>query len=137
MEDSQELNLTAFDMQDSDIKDLIGIPYETGGRGPNCYDCYGLIKHILNKDGIEIPDYLSPDDAKKVVAIFHSELRLWEETELAHGSILLFRVPGNFHVGYFLEDDQFIHTWKDSGGVVIERLSEWKRRLVGIYKYVG
>lgn len=121
----------------SDVHELIGIPYENGGRGPDSYDCYGLIKELMNRDGIEIPDYVSPDDKRRIVAIFHSELRLWRECDRRPGAILLFRVPGNFHVGYYLGQDQFVHTWEKSAGVCIERLSHWDRRLVGVYEYCG
>lgn len=116
---------------------LIGLPYVNGGRGPDCYDCYGLIRELLRRDGITVPDYKSPDDKRAVVAIFQGELRLWEETRLSPGVILLFRVPGNFHVGYYLGDDQFIHTWEKSGGITIEYMNEWLPRLKGAYRYVG
>lgn len=118
-------------------KDLIGIPYEVGGRGPKSYDCYGLIMDLMLKKNIEIPDYRSPKDSAQVMAIFNSEIRLWEECELKEGAVLLFRVPGNYHVGYYIGKGQFIHTWQKSGGVVIEKLSVWKKRLVGIYEYRG
>lgn len=124
-------------MNNKRVHELIGVPYVTGGRGLNGYDCYGLIIDLLKDDGIEIPDYKSPEEAEKVVAIFNSEIRHWKECELRDGAVLLFRVPGNFHVGYYLGKDMFIHTWKHSGGVIVERFSDWKRRLVGIYEYVG
>lgn len=120
-----------------DLGELIGVPFVNGGRGPDSFDCYGLIMHLLKEDGIDIPDYISPTGGAKIMAIFNSEIRLWQECKKRHGVILLFKVPGNLHVGYYLGNDTFIHTWEKSGGVTIERLSTWERRLVGIYEYIG
>lgn len=115
--------------------DLIGVPFEYGGRGPDKFDCYGLVKELLSREGQEIPDYISPSDGAKIMAIFHSEIRLWQECELKPGAVLLFRVPGNLHVGVYLGDDKFIHTWEASNGVVVERLMIWKTKLVGVYEF--
>lgn len=119
--------------------DLIGIPFEYGGRDGDSYDCYGLLMELMSRDGVKIPDYASPSDGAKITAIFMGELRLWEECEMREGAALLFRVPGNIHVGYCIGGDRFAHTWQHTGGVVVERLGEngWQNRLIGIYKYVG
>lgn len=119
--------------------DLIGAPFVYGGRGEDgTYDCYGLIKELLRRDGQEIPDYLSPCEGHKITAIFMGELRLWRECAPKPGAILLFKIPGNLHVGYALNGDAFVHTWEKSGGVLVERLSDgWEDRLMGIYEYVG
>jgi cell wall-associated NlpC family hydrolase len=121
----------------TDIAHLIGKPYVNGGRGPDAYDCYGLIRLMLAEDGIDIPDYKSPDDPRLVTAIFNSEIRLWSRCEPKRGAVPLFRVPGNFHCAYLLDSSRFIHTWQHSGGICIERLEEWKPRLVAIYEYTG
>ncbi len=123
-------------MADTDY--LIGVPFAYGGRGPESYDCYGLLMHLFKQDqGVDLPDYKSPSDGARISAIFTSELRLWERCELKEGAAVLFRVPGNIHVGYCLGKDRFIHTWDRSNGVVIERLGDWKKRLMGVYRYVG
>lgn len=123
---------------DKALIDLIGIPYRDGGRGPDTFDCYGLIKHLyVERLGIEIPDYRSPEDRRLVSAIFRSELRLWQQCQPRYGAVALLRVPGMFHCGFLLNDNDFIHTWEHSGGVCIEQLSDWSARLVGIYEYAG
>lgn len=120
-----------------EYSDLIGIPFEYNGRGPDKFDCYGLVRHIHEQKGIQIPDYSSPSDGAMITAMMLGELRLWGNCELKPGAVLLFRVPGNLHVGTYLGDDWFLHTWEPSGGVVRERLSDWENRLMGIYEYVG
>ncbi len=117
---------------------LIGIPYEDGGRGPDVFDCYGLVLHLYREClNIQLPDYRSPDDRRLVSAIFRSELRLWQRREPGFGAVPLLRVPGMFHCGFMLDRDRFIHTWEHSGGVCIESLSDWAPRLVGVYEYIG
>lgn len=124
-------------MADFNPVDYIGIPYRDGARGPDAYDCYGLVRHLMALRGIDIPDYRSPEDRRLVSAIFRSELRLWTPAEPDYGKVPLFRVPGMFHCGFMLNNDDFIHTWEHSGGVCIERLSDWTARLVGVYEYSG
>ena len=64
-------------MVDNSLTKLIGVPYRDEGRGPDFYDCYGLIKHLYqNQLNVDIPDYRSPEDRRLVSAIFRSELRL-------------------------------------------------------------
>jgi cell wall-associated NlpC family hydrolase len=120
-----------------DFHKYIGIPYKMGGRGPGDYDCYGLIRHFMALEGIDIPDYRSPDDRRLVSHIFQSELRLWTKTEVRTGAIAVFRVPGMFHCAYMINAGEFVHTWEHSGGVCIEPLLNWTGRLVGIYEYTG
>lgn len=121
-----------------ELIELIGIPYRDGARGPEAYDCYGLVLHLYRELlGIDLPDYTSPDDRRLVSAIFRSELRLWQKREPGFGAVPLLRVPGMFHCGFMINDTDFIHTWEHSGGVCIEPLSDWTPRLVGIYDYAG
>ena len=38
------------------MNDLIGKPYKENGRGPDGYDCYGLILTVCHRLGIDLPD---------------------------------------------------------------------------------
>jgi len=120
-------------------KHYVGIPFVWGGRTPEeGFDCYGYIKHLLAEDGIEIPDYKTPEKEgriKKIVTIFLSELAKWKKCELREGAILLFRTRSVYHVGYYIGNGMFTHTWEESNGVVIERLHDWKFKLAGVYEY--
>lgn len=129
-------------MKKAELAGLIGTPFKYCGRGPNSFDCYGLVREIYRRDGIEIPDlvYRADGSVMTAVAISASSVKsVWQELDFPeHGSVLMFKVPGNMHVGYYLGNDEFIHSWEGSGGVTIERLSfGWKNRIVGIYRYVG
>lgn len=118
--------------------ELIGVPFEYGGRGPDSFDCYGLVKHLYEREhGVVIPDYKSPSDAPRINALFAGNVQLWQEVERAPGTVLLVRTRILNHVGFVVNDRQFMHTWHLSGGVVCERIQDWERRIIGYYKYVG
>lgn len=117
-------------------EDYIGIPFAYGGRTKEQLDCYGLVM-LLYKDihGITLPDFDSPTNMKDIHTLVAGERPKWETGNLEVGSILLFSVMGyGSHVGYYIGNDKFIHTWEATSGVTIERLGiSWKHRLIGIY----
>lgn len=117
------------------LAELIGKPYKRGGRGPDAFDCYGLVMHLMALDGIHIRDYTSPENQAVVAHLMMKELRLWDRCEPKPGAGVMFRLPMGTHCGYVLPNERFIHCWEHSGGVVIERLSLWKSRAVGFYEY--
>ena len=119
-----------------EVADLIGKPFEIGARGPDKYDCYGLLTEVFKRAGLQVPDYESPSDGKIIAAMMSKEVELWEKTHLEPGAALLFKIPGSTHVGVYLGNDKFIHSWQGCG-VLIERLTNWQQRLVGVYRYVG
>lgn len=121
-------------------EDLIGKPFEYGGRGPDSYDCYGLVMTMLARQGVTPFDFGWHDESAAIEAMMLSALDtgMWESCEMQPGSVLLFRV-GRFtrHVGFAVSHSRFVHCWERSGGVVSERLSEdWNSRLKGCYRYV-
>jgi len=121
----------------SQYADLIGIPFAYGGRDENALDCYGLLMLLHRRRGIEIKDFPSSSNGAEITAMMMGNLHLWKTCELKEGASILFRVPGNLHVGYFIGNGKFIHTWEKSGGVVIEPLSVWSNKIMGVYEYVG
>lgn len=38
-----------------DINRYVGIPYKEGARGPDAYDCYGLVMSVFEDAGIRLP----------------------------------------------------------------------------------
>lgn len=122
----------------NDIAPLIGTPFEYGGRGPDTYDCWGLVRLLLRWDGITAPDYHSDDNYRKIAASMDRQMHLWRKCESAPGRVILFRVRGlPCHVGYQIDKRRFVHTWEGSGGVLIEKLRDWEQRVTGFYEYVG
>lgn len=123
----------------ADPAELVGTPFQHGARGPDKFDCYGLVMHIMrSKHGVQLPDFRAVNDQAVIAANFANGVQVWEKTEERAGSVALFRI-GRYisHCGYMLDDMRMIHTWDKSGGVVIERVDTWQQRTVGFYRYVG
>ena len=119
-----------------DYTDLIGVPFKIGGRGPECFDCYGLVRECYLRNGKTIPDYRSPEAGNVIAALISTEAaRIWKQTDQKAGTTALIRVPGFLHVGFMVDDDNMIHAWKDTGGVTIEPIEIWKKRVIGFYEY--
>lgn len=123
--------------------DLIGIPFKYGGRGPDTYDCWGLVMELQKRQGITVPDYASTNDFGKIAAMMAVGIMKWEKVEPTSGVVVAIRIPDANgvsavrHVGTVLTNGRLIHTWEKTHGVTIERLETWKRRIAGFYAYVG
>jgi cell wall-associated NlpC family hydrolase len=118
--------------------ELIGVPFKRGGRGPDCFDCFGLIRFLIERDtGLKVPDYTTPDDSARVHALMISARMFWRELPGPKpGCVVGFRIGREVcHVGYVISNELFIHAWEPSGGVTIERLAQWQRRIEGFYEY--
>lgn len=120
------------------FSDLVGTPFEYGGRGPETLDCYGLVMECARRDGITLPDFGHANDQGRIMAMMTASLSQWKEVECRPGAIAFVQV-GRYaaHVGYLISPHHMIHAWESSGGVTIVRLADWQQRIVGFYEYVG
>jgi cell wall-associated NlpC family hydrolase len=139
--------------------DLIGVPFAYGGRDPNVsLDCYGLVMEMHRRHNKKVPpDYESPEDRKAISKIMLRERHNYrgvpseegyakvltykrdgtkKEYGLKAGATIVFNVQGfGCHVGYIIAPNKFIHTWEQSGGVIVERIDHWEQRILGIHEY--
>lgn len=117
--------------------DLIGKPFELGARGPDRFDCYGLVQEVYGRAKKQIPDYLRPEALMGAHAVVSHGVSEWEPCEQQVGSVVVIKLLGRdaSHVGVVLPFDRMLHVWERSGGVCVERLDEWKRRIAGFYRY--
>lgn len=123
-------------MIDLSFSDLVGKRFCYGGRGPDLYDCWGLVMEIHRRLGVELPDYKNPTDVKGVVQLMSQEIYLWKECEQKPGATMYMRVGRDpHHVGFYLGKNRFIHAHEGAGVVCIERLDRWQRNIVGYYQY--
>lgn len=122
-----------------ETEDLIGIPFDYGGRGPETYDCYGLLMECWRRAyGVELPEFRSSRIAARNALVMARNMHRWREVEARPGAGVLLKTKGGVasHVGFLLEQDRMIHTWEKSGGVLIEPLwGDWRNRIVGFYDY--
>jgi cell wall-associated NlpC family hydrolase len=104
--------------------DLMGLPFERGGRGPRHFDCYGLVKEMFRRAGNEVPDFHSPGTLEEIEALISEKCRKWRRVPVGTpGALLTFRIEGfGAHVGYMLDNDRFIHAWETTG-VTTDRLT--------------
>ncbi|CAG9228904.1 C40 family peptidase [Burkholderia vietnamiensis] len=120
--------------------DFLGIPFELGGRGPDSFDCYGLVMHLTElATGKRPPDYGVSGDAARIGAMMACARVYWKKLDGPKpGCCVLFRMGRHInHCGYVIDANRFIHAWDKTGGVTIERLSDWEKskRIFGFYEY--
>lgn len=117
--------------------DLIGCKYKEHGRNKEeGFDCYGLIIEVLRRNNIIIPDvfYECENEHQRVSDELFSKLHYKRYEKPERLCIIVFNVTSRpIHVGVYLEDGLFIHSTKN-GGVVIENLNRWQKRVQGYYK---
>lgn len=118
--------------------DLIGTPFKYGGRGPDSYDCFGLVMEMCRRNGHPIPDFGFAEDQGLIAAMMGASLPQWRKTVCKEGAVALIRV-GRYasHVAYVIDDDRMIHAWEHSHGVSTISIAEWQHRIVGFYEYAG
>lgn len=133
-----------------DYISLIGAPYQKKGRGDPGYDCYGLLIPLHRSVGEEIPDYASPEDRDAIALLMAKEKKKWRE-KWSRGSatpldlrvivpkdVLLIAIQAvPFHVGMCVGRNKFIHVWEKCGGALVEPITRWQNRIVGVYTFDG
>lgn len=117
--------------------DLVGKPFEYGGRGPDKYDCYGLLIEMNRRNGIVIPDFFSPTKLDEISVLLGEGKQQWERVPHARpGVAVALRVGRHIaHVGYMVDRALMLHAWSQSNGVMLEPLSNWDRKVEGFYRY--
>ena len=142
--------------------DLLGKPFEYGGRGPDAYDCWGLCMEIYKRLGIQLPDGISTPEHKDIEQQINEGFRIQKLVETGFKPVctkpvstllsgfkpvstptpyclvtFMIRPPYTSHVGVALEDgNKFIHIMQKCR-VAVERLDNlaWHRRIKGFYAY--
>lgn len=105
--------------------DLIGRPFLSGGRGPDAFDCYGLLIEVFRRRGRDVMPHNTPGDGELADFVLATVGAEWHRIpEPTPGCGLLFRDRGAArHVGIYLGQDRFIHSNSRLGQVAVERLA--------------
>lgn len=123
-----------------DINDLLGKPYKSHARGPDFFDCYGLVIEVEKRLGHSMPDLytrLAQSDVWEVDPHnidFAKEMTGMEKTEdPSFGDVVVFFNKGRiFHTGVYLKNDDVIHCNKV--GVHIAKLYDFDKKWE-VYKW--
>jgi cell wall-associated NlpC family hydrolase len=104
---------------------VVGSPYRYGGRGPNAFDCSGLVYYSYRAAGIDVPRTSAQQfDASTPIGI----------EEARPGDLLFFRYTRKVsHVGIYLGDQRFVHAPSTGGRVSVASLRQahYRDRFVG------
>lgn len=125
------------------LTELVGTPFQYGARGPDAFDCYGLVMECWRRThGAELSDFLSPTDQGAQAAVGAIKLQQWKQVPCAAGVMAAIRIGRLVsHCGFMLDDTTMIHAWDRSGGVTAQRIDDpvfgWTQRITGFYTYVG
>ena len=121
-----------------------GIPYVDKGRGPDSYDCWGLICAIYRDQfGICLPSYddtyRDGDDWTAIgTAVRAGLLEGWRRVVPPRaGDLLVLAIARRpWHCALMLDAVHFLHA-APGDSTVIDRLDSprWARRIEGIYRH--
>jgi cell wall-associated NlpC family hydrolase len=101
---------------------LQGKPYKNGAKGPDAFDCSGLVYHVFKQYRLLPPPAEAQSRAGQAI----------NRDSLLPGDLVFFKIEGDFHVGIIISRGEFVHASK-SRGVAIDGLDTnyWRKRLVG------
>jgi cell wall-associated NlpC family hydrolase len=122
------------------VNDLIGKAFADGGRGPEAFDCYGVLREVYRRHGVEIPDVnVSVYAAMTAQGIIDAETasNRWERIDFPIIPCAVLMSPhAGFaqHVGVWL-GKHILHT-RIGQGVIAERAGALKHKIQGFYRYV-
>lgn len=117
--------------------DLVGTPFRKGGRGPDAFDCFGLVAEMKRREGKPIPERESPTENAGMAMLLAAQIPLCDELPGPRAGAIVAIRQGRFvsHVGYMVNDFEMVHAWSRSGGVTCEPISAWDRHIAGFYEY--
>lgn len=119
--------------------DLLRKPFQDGGRGPGAYDCWGLLREVYRRNGIDIPDInVSIFACREAQAAIDAEKVVnWREIHHLQTPCAVLMVGAHGfanHIGAHIGNGQVIHTGIRTG-VVVDRLSQLKPKITGFWQY--
>lgn len=125
------------------IERLLGAPFADFGRGPESFDCYGIVLEGARAMGLELPDYgsvashLYEEIGKKA----EKRRAMFERVpfrEARRGDVVAFntRVLGLIdHMGLMVSRFDFLHTtWTTGGQICSLEHPVWGKMVEGIYR---
>jgi cell wall-associated NlpC family hydrolase len=102
---------------------LQGKPYKNGSRGPDFFDCSGLVYYVFKQQRVLLPP---PAEAQGRAGY---EIN---RDSMQPGDLVIFKIEDGFHIGIMVSGAEFVHASK-SRGVVIDGIDTdyWRKHLIG------
>lgn len=123
-----------------DVSEYIGLPFQSGGRGPR-YDCYGLLRKVYaDRLSIQLPTHMGYTDTltNATAEIIQGGLVDWEPVrEPKPWDGVLFYVNGRpNHIGLVLGKGMMLHTTRHKDACIEPYTNPaWRGRIEGFYRY--
>lgn len=131
------------------IRDLIGVPYLTGGRDKKGIDCYGLFIEVMKRNGIVVPDLTEIvsvcDNTVGRSEIIRNQIdEYWEKIDVPEEGCAVaiamdYENPDVVqHLGVYLGKKTIIHVFRKMG-IILSTIDDpmIKNRIRGYYKWKG
>ena len=125
------------------FNDLIGKPFHENGYGPDTYSCYGLLVEVFKRYGITLEKVNISVCACKETSqkkIQKELLKVWQplkKKQSPAGVVIRSTNPDYAdHLGVYIGEGKMIHITPNRN-VVVDRVHNWKDKIIGYYKYVG
>jgi len=123
----------------------VGIPFKEKGRGPDGFDCWGIVRHVLAEEfGITgLPDYVDaytrPGDKQSVATAVRAGLAEgWQKVDTVDaGTLIILRLAGRpWHCALAVNKEWMLHTL-EGVNACLERMDSmvWNGRIEGFYQY--
>ncbi len=110
-------NIISLGLVEEALEDLIGLPFERGARGPDAYDCWGLVLELRRQLGLPVPhDYATGELTRdQAHALFAAESwNGWHRVPISEGAIVLASCTA--HAGVLLAG-RIVHAQRTAGVV--------------------
>ena len=119
--------------------DLVGAPFVAGGRGPEAYDCLGLVIELVHRQGCDVPEYASTADElarqhRAEEGVLGPCYKI--DSPAAGCVVLMYDLAGEgAHLGVMVDRFRMIHAASYAGRVIVEVLgrSLFRNRVLGYY----
>jgi cell wall-associated NlpC family hydrolase len=102
---------------------VLGKPYKIGAKGPDAFDCSGLVHFAYRQANIAVPP------------MTEAQIKLGTEVsrnKVLPGDLVFFKIKKDLHAGIMLNKRDFIHASK-SKGVSVDDINTkyWGSNLIG------
>jgi cell wall-associated NlpC family hydrolase len=124
--------------------EFVGKDYADKGRGPDAFDCWGIVRHIMAcRYGRDLPDYADAytngKDRESVATAVRAGLAIrWQKVEIpSEGDLIILRLAGHpWHCAISIGGDWMLHA-QEGAGVIAEQFTRpiWNKRIEGFYRY--